>query len=246
MRIDSSRRYGDRRRGFGRPVFGLVVIVIGVLALLDNLHLVDGHALWAYWPLVFVLAGLGKIFRRGWPASPLAGGVLIAVGAAWTAQNLGYVHLNWRDWWPAFVILGGAMIVLRSLFPSHFRHRHHRFRGQFRQSQIDHGDALNIKTAFSGTALRNDSQDFKGGDIDLSLAGLELDLRQASINGEAELRISAVMSGVNIRVPTDWQVILHGVPTMGGVEDRSVPPMNPLKRLVIRTNIVMGGLEIKN
>ncbi len=255
-----SRPFDDYHRHHrGSRVFiGLIVIVVGVIALLDNLHVIDGHALQAWWPMVFVAIGLSKIFSRGWHSSPIFGTVLVALGAALTAQNLGYVHLDWRALWPALVILGGVMIVVRSFFPHRRRPGWRAGRGgrrgrcgpggrrQFRQSQIDHGNALNIKTAFSGTSLRNDSQDFKGGDIDLSLAGLELDLRQASIVGEAELRISAMMSGIEIRVPTDWQVAVHGVPTMGGVEDRTVPPMNPAKRLVIRAEIVMGGLNITN
>ena len=226
-----------------RPIVGLIVIVFGTLALLGNLNVIDAHALQPYWPLAFVFVGLLGILRRRCYGPPVGAVALAVVGAAMTAQNLGYVHFNWHDWWPALIILGGVAMILRSFYP----HRHRGFRhSQFRQSQIDHGNVLNIKSAFSGTSLRNDSQDFQGGIIDLSLAGLELDLRQASIVGEAQLRISATMSGVNIRVPTDWQVMVQGVPTMGGVEDRTVPPMNPTKRLVIHADVVMGGLEIRN
>ena len=202
--------------------------------------------------MVFVVLGLSKIFSRHWHSSRVFGAVLVALGAALTAQNLGFLRLDWRQLWPALVILFGVLLVFRSFVPGArrcgrgFGRGGRRGRGPFRQSQIDHGNALNIKSAFSGASLRNDSQDFQGGDIDLSLAGLELDLRQASMTAEAELRISAMMSGVEIRVPTDWQVVIHGVPTMGGVEDRTVPPMNPAKRLVIRAEIVMGGLNITN
>ena len=132
-----------------RVVVGLIVIVVGVIALLDNLHVIDGRALEAYWPMVFVAIGLSKIFSRGWHSSPIFGTVLVAIGAALTAQNLGWIQLDWRALWPALVILGGVMIVVRSFFPHRHRPgwragrggRHGRCgpgRRQFRQSQIDH------------------------------------------------------------------------------------------------------------
>jgi hypothetical protein len=54
------------------------------------------------------------------------------------------------------------------------------------------------------------------------------------------------MGGVAIKVPPDWQVLVQVSPTMGAVEDKTVPPMNPTKRLVIKGEVVVGGIEIKN
>lgn len=60
------------------------------------------------------------------------------------------------------------------------------------------------------------------------------------------LDISARFSGVELRVPRDWLVVVNIVPTMGAVNDQTVPPMNPAHRLVLRGETVFGGLEIKN
>jgi hypothetical protein len=78
------------------------------------------------------------------------------------------------------------------------------------------------------------------------MGGLEIDLRDASIKGEAIIDIFALMGGVEMRVPEDWLIIIDGFPFMGGFEDKTRPPKETTKRLTIKGTAVMGGVEIKN
>ncbi|HEY0957314.1 MAG TPA: DUF5668 domain-containing protein, partial [Roseateles sp.] len=96
-----------------RALFGLAVIAIGVLALLDNLHLFDVALLRTFWPLALVLWGLSRLvlWRHG---SVMFSLVVIGVGAVLTAQNLGYTHIQLRDWWPVLIILAGLSMLLRA------------------------------------------------------------------------------------------------------------------------------------
>ncbi|MEO6278261.1 LiaI-LiaF-like domain-containing protein [Roseateles sp.] len=48
-----------------RILFGLAVVGIGVLALLDNLHFFDISLMRTFWPLGLVLWGLGRLAGRG-------------------------------------------------------------------------------------------------------------------------------------------------------------------------------------
>jgi hypothetical protein len=76
---------------------------------------------------------------------------------------------------------------------------------------------------------------------------VELDLRQAAMAGpEAVLEVSARFSGIELRVPRDWHVVVDVAPTLGGVEDKTLPPANPSQRLVLRGAIAFGGVEVKN
>jgi hypothetical protein len=78
------------------------------------------------------------------------------------------------------------------------------------------------------------------------LGGFEVDLRNASIQGEAVMDVMAVMGGVQLRVPDDWIVIIEGFPILGGYDDKTRPPKDSVKRLVIRGTVIMGGVEVKN
>jgi hypothetical protein len=227
-----------------RIAFGIGVIGIGTLALLDNFNAFGLPLLHTFWPLALVLWGLGRL---AWPrhaGSWLFGTAMIAVGGLMTAQNLGYVHLQLRDWWPVLVILAGLSILLRGAFP---RHRRFGMADAFDTSTLEHGDKVRIDATFSAIRQQNDSRSFKGGRIDVTFGGVELDLSQAVMDGpEAVLELSARFSGIELRVPRDWLVVVQVAPTLGGVQDHTVPPMNPTQRLILRGEATFGGIEIKN
>jgi hypothetical protein len=235
-----SRHHPDRHPGH-RILFGLAVIGIGVLALLDNLHLFDIALLRTFWPLGLVLWGLSRL---AWPrhrGSGLFGLILIGVGLVLTGQNLGYVHFHWRDWWPVLVILGGLSILMRGFFPGRMAGR------GLQASTLQHGELVDISASFSAVSQRNDSRAFKGGRITSTFGGVELDLTQAAIEGpEARLDISARFSGIEVRVPRDWQIVVEVASTFGGVEDKTVPPMSTGPRLVLRGEVMFGGVEVKH
>lgn len=242
MKTHHVRHRHQARHPAHRVLFGLGVIGIGTLALLDNLNVFGVPLLRTFWPLALVLFGLSRIVWPRHAGSWLFGLVLVIVGSVMTAQNLDLVSIRWRDWWPVFIILAGASILLRGLFP-------HARRGGCadRPSTLEHGERIHIDASFAAISQQNDSRAFKGGRIDVSFGGVELDLRQAVMDGpEAVIEVSARFSGIELRVPREWQVVVDIAPTLGGVDDKTVPPMNPSQRLVLRGDTVFGGVEIKN
>jgi len=54
-------------------------------------------------------------------------------------------------------------------------------------------------------------------------------------------------SGITLKCPPDWTVVLHGTPIMGGFTDKTTPPpLNNGKRLILRGHAIMGGVEVRN
>jgi hypothetical protein len=59
--------------------------------------------------------------------------------------------------------------------------------------------------------------------------------------------VSALMGGMEIRIPEDWAVDNRVTYFMGGSNDRSRLPTDPhAPRLVLKGFVMMGGVEIKN
>ena len=227
-----------------RIVFGLFIIAVGLFALLDNLHLFDARLVQPFWPLVFVALGALKLSQGGSPRHSLWGVALIAVGAGMTLQNLGVIHFQWRDLWPLAVIWVGLSVLTKGIV---FRARGDAAFGPGqREERLEHGARIDASATMSGIVLKNDSQEFTGGEINAVMGAVEIDLRQAAIATEAVLHLSIIMGGVEIRVPREWSVVVNGSPVLGGIEDKTVPPMTPGKRLVIDGSVIMGGVEITN
>lgn len=226
-----------------RALFGLAVIGIGALALFDNLKLFDFAMLKTFWPLALVMFGIGRLFWPRRPSSGLFGVFLIAAGGLLTVRNLGLFSIDLTGLWPVLIILAGVSILMRSIFP---RQRAADCRS-FDASTVEHGEIVNIDARFSGMNLQNDSRNFKGGRIDVRFGGVDLDLRQAAIDGEeAVIDIDVTFGGLELKVPREWQVVVNVDTTMGSVEDKSVPPMNPGPRLLLRGEAVFGGVEIRH
>jgi hypothetical protein len=77
--------------------------------------------------------------------------------------------------------------------------------------------------------------------------GGELDLRAARFAvPEVELRLFAIMGGVEITVPEDAEVVINGVGIMGDFDDRAAGPGRPgAPRIKVTGLAFWGGVEVK-
>ena len=229
-----------------RVIFGVFIIVVGLFALLDNLHLFDSHLVQPFWPLVFVALGALKMSQGQTSHHYVSGGLLMLLGAGLTLQNLGLIHLQMRDLWPVVLIFVGLNVLTRGFRRGTDGQPLPRPRPGRRDERFEHGASIDASAMMSGIVLKNDSQEFAGGEINAVMGAVEIDLRQAAIATEAVLHLSVIMGGVEIRVPREWSVSVNGTPMLGGIEDKTAPPMTPGKRLIIEGSVIMGGVEITN
>jgi predicted membrane protein len=240
-----SRHCNHGRRGpQSRILLGAIIIVVGIVALLGNFGILDSRNVLHFWPTIFVIFGVMKLSQARHPAGIVVGGAFVATGALMMLNNAGIINFHMRDWWPAFLILGGVLILFKGMFRD--RHDSDDDNGMPETAGVEHDNRLNTTTVMSGANVKSDTQDFRGGELTAVMGGIELDLRQASIQTEARLHVFAFWGGIAIKVPADWSVSMNGVPLLGGLDDKTVPPMNPTKRLIIDGYVIMGGLEIRN
>lgn len=220
-------------------VFGLIIIAIGVIFTLDNLHLIYAHDYLRYWPVLLILFGIVKFMQPSGSPGRIFGLLLAVFGTALLLDKL-HIFQEFEIWdlWPLFlVILGGSMIMKSRSYP-----------------RIA-GDVLESDSTINGVAIMsvfkrtNSSQDFRGGQLTAIMGGCEIDLHQASIkdpNG-AVIDVFTLWGGIEIRVPDDWAVDVQGIPLMGGFDDKTHPPKGgSVKKLIVKGTVVMGGMEIKN
>jgi len=234
---------------------GFCVIGFGLLFLLDNLGWLDIRYTIHFWPMAFIFFGVLKILQTRHTSGAIVGGGLILVGALMTMRELGLFYIGWNTLWPVMLIVVGLSVVFRSAS------RRRGFGGgeapssppspSFRAARPMMQDAaddtvINVTAVMGGFTRRVTTPDFRGGEITVVMGGCELDLRDCSINGDAELNVFAVFGGIEIRVPPDWSVSLHGMPIMGGFEEKTATPPNNAKRLRVTGSVIMGGLEVRN
>lgn len=111
-------------------------------------------------------------------------------------------------------------------------------------------DVVNINTSFTSSSHRATSSSFKGGSVNVSFGAVQLDLLGASLDaGGATLNVKAIMGGIELMVPSDWDVEFDVAAMMGGVNDeRSRPGAHEegAPRLVISGSTNFGGVTVKS
>ena len=212
-----------------RITFGAIVIISGIIVLLNSFGLID-VSWWSFistwWPVVFIAIGLTSLIS-GQKFFPL---FLIALSIAIILRNLDIIDLNiWSIAFATIVISAGIKLIL----PKKPRH----------SSSINRVDNTAILSGFSGSI---NSDHFEGGDITTILGGTELDLRGAKLAPKASLTITAVLGGVELRVPEDWDVVITGTPILGGWDKKIHKPTDKSHTLKINATCILGGVEVKN
>ncbi len=227
-----------RPRG-GGLLFGGLLVLAGTAFLLSHLGYLGGYSVWDFWPLILILVGIGNLFRSRSGAGRVWGVILMGGGTLAQLHVLDVVELEWRLVWPIGLIAVGLLVLVSSLV--------HRRRRPATASRTLSADDLDIKVMFGGRQERIDSRQFVGGRISCTMGGCELDLRDAQMKeSSATLEIRAIMGGVEIYVPRDWNVQVKGSPVMGSFEDKTRPTGRDGPQLIIEGDAIMGGVEIRN
>ena len=239
---DTRRAVRQAHQGVTSQVMmGVLVIAIGLLFLLDNLDIIEVHDALSFWPLVFIFAGVAKLLDTSSPDGYLIGLAGIGIGSAMILNRLGIIHFSWRTMWPLILIAVGAIVVYRAMraqrAPAH---------GMADDNPGETAQVVDVTAVLGGFERRVHTQDFRGGEVTAVMGGCTLDMRGASMQGEATINVFAFWGGVTIKCPPDWTIVLQGTPIMGGFEEKTVAPPDNSKRLVIRGYAIMGGVEVRN
>ena len=93
-------------------MWGLVLMAVGLVFLLDRMDLVDVRSLWHYWPLLIVAAGINQTI--GYPsAKEFSTGLWTVFIGLWLfAVFEGFLGLTFRNSWPLFLLMGGLQMIL--------------------------------------------------------------------------------------------------------------------------------------
>ncbi len=228
-------------------VFGVGIILLGLLFTLDNLDLIEAREYLLFWPAIFVVVGLVKIVQPGGTPQKVFGAALVLVGSAMILNRLDLIYFSVWQLWPVFIILFGYSIVRGALGRRKVMEGDVAVLGG--KSVSDSDSYIKGMALMGGVVRSSDSQDFRGGELTAVMGGCEIDLRRASMKEgtEARLEIFTFWGGVELKVPEDWAVIVQVTPIMGGVEDKSVPPKGGAsKKLILTGQCIMGGAEVRN
>lgn len=235
---------------------GLIIIIIGIGVLFRIAPpFKELIPYWVTsWPMLLIviglLVGVKDNFRNN------AWIVLILIGGAFLIFRNGFLPKDLRVYvLPIGIILFGLYVMLnRSGFRSKKKVN---FQTQFGiehnttkyNSSFVEEDYLSIKSFMSGSERVVISKKFKGGNASSVFSGVVIDCSQADIEDIAELNVSVLFSGLELRIPSNWEVKNQASVIAGAIEDKRnfyAHNTENNKTLIIKGSVMFGGIEIKN
>ncbi len=242
---DAPRRFGKRGR-YHSLVIGGLIAVFGLSLLATNLGWTDMRSVMRqFWPFALVVLGLANLFN-GRPGGRFWGLVMVVAGLWIYAAQRDWIHVQfWAVFGPTILILLGATVAWRAIASPP------------RTAPPQAGGADNAQgsgyihtfAAMSGSEHKP-SMPFTGANLGAVMGGVKLDLSGVEMEGDtATIEVFAVMGGIEIYAPRDWDVTSHVVTLMGASVDKRRPiaaPPPTRKTLIINGFVFMGGIEIKD
>lgn len=222
-----------RRSVTGVSIFGLILVVLGVLWVLNNIDIIDFH-FHQWWPLILIVLGLINMIGSRRLNNPAAW-ILIALGVIFllTTHDVFDWHEIWK-FWPVILVIVGLSILFG--------------RGGARIKKSVDTDEINGSAVFAGFEKKITNKNFKGGSLSVIFGGAELDLRQAGLDKDgAVIDMQVTFGGATILIPESWAMETQANAILGGIENStSNKETQEGKRLTIRATATFGGIEIKN
>jgi hypothetical protein len=217
----------------------VILIAVGAIFLLSNLHVFPGRDIWEYWPVALMIAGAFRLADAVDPKGRALGGILLVGGGIILAANLGLIPVDASDLWPLGLIAFGVfMLVNHTVFS---------WGGGGKYTTSRQSEAA----VFGGGKRKINSADFKFAKFDAVFGGFEIDFREANIMGDSAIvEINAVFGGAEVRIPLNWSAEVQAAGVFGAFTDNSIQPnlaTTPnFKRLYFKGAAVFGGVNIKN
>ncbi|MEO6110170.1 MAG: DUF5668 domain-containing protein [Candidatus Saccharimonadales bacterium] len=216
-----------------RNITGIIIIVIGVVAIISIIGSFDFGAIFSvWWPILVIIGGL-LIYMND--RRQLLWSILLAViGTLFLIDSLDLANYAvWNLVWPILIIGVGASILMNKTGT---------------KLKPNSADTTTISALLSGSDIKNHSENYKGGNLSSILGGINIDLRDATMKGTSTLNVFVFMGGIELYVPKGWKIQSNVTSILGGVDGRALeaPTEKNCPTLVITGDVMLGGINIKH
>lgn len=214
-------------------IWGVVLLAVGVIIALNALGITD-VSLWfdGWWTLFIIIPSITGLITDKDKSGGIIGlciGVILLLGA----QDVVDFSLIWKLIVPAVIII----IALKLIFNA--------FRSNKTEEDADDEKLPSEFAAFSGSKKDFSGKAFDGAELNAIFGGIECDLRDAVIENDCEIQISAIFGGIDILLPENVKVVVESTSIFGGVSDKRASKADSDVTVHIKGLCLFGGADIK-
>lgn len=218
-------------------LWGIVLIAAGVVLALNVFNITDINMFFDGWWTLFIIVpcAIGLFTEREKTGNII--GIVIGVLLLLCCQDVLSFSILWKLLVPVIIVIIGLKMVLTGLFGNKANEIMKKLRLEGKEPKV--GCAV-----FSGCDMSCEGEVFEGAELTAVFGGVDCDLRNAIIEKDCAVQVSAIFGGIDIFVPDNINVKVSSNSIFGGVSNKTAVHQNA-PTLYVRGTCMFGGVEIK-
>ena len=221
----------------GSVLWGSVLIAAGVIWALNEFNVTNINVFFDGWWTLFIIVpcAIGLFTEREKTGNII--GIAVGVFLLLCCRDILSFSMLWKLLVPAIIVIIGLKMVLAGLFGN-------KANEIMKKLKLEGKEPKAGCATFSGCDLNYDGEVFEGAEFTAVFGGVKCDLRNAIIEKDCAIQVSAIFGGIDIFVPAGINVKVNSNSIFGGVSNKTAAHQNA-PTLYISGTCMFGGVEIK-
>lgn len=220
-----------------RIIWGVVLIVAGIIFALNALDITNIDIFFdGWWTMFIILPCAIGIFTQKERVGNIIG-VVVGVFLLLCCQDILSFGLLWKLLVPAIIVIVGIKLVFGSLFDRKTKDVVEKIK---RNGKSKEGTAI-----FSSCNLDFKGETFEGATLNSVFGGIKCDLREAIIEQDCIIEVSAIFGGIDLFLPDNVKVKINSTSIFGGISNKKSKADNASVTVYISGTCMFGGVDIK-
>lgn len=222
---------------FSNVIWGIVLIAAGAVFALNALNITKIDVFFdGWWTLFIIVPCTAGLFTEREKTGNIIG-IVIGVFLLLCCRDVLSFSVLWKLLVPAIIVIIGLKMVFTGLFGNKAN--------EMIEKMKESGNDPKVGCAvFSGCNLNYDGEVFEGAELTATFGGVKCDLRNAVINKDCAVKVSAIFGGIDILVPDNINVKVSSNCIFGGISNKTVSHKDA-PTVYISGICMFGGVEIK-
>ena len=226
-------------RKIGNTLWGIVLVVIGVILTLNALDITNINIFFnGWWTLLIIIPSAIELIAREnkfWSAVWLIIGILLLLAC----RDILDFDLIWKLTIPVLLILIGINLIFKDKIDRKMEKKRKELKEKGQQMEEYCATFGEIKEDFN-------NQEFNGANVTAVFGSVDLDLRKAVINEDKFVKTSAIFGGIEILVPENVNIKVKSVPIFGATSNKTGRKFDEkLPTIYVDSFCMFGGVDIK-
>lgn len=219
-------------------LWGLVLVVVGVILGLNTLGITNINIFFrGWWTLFIIIPSFIGVLSSKNKTGDLIG---LAIGIALFCAARGHLRYGTiiKLLFPTILVIIGLSIIFKDTLNSKIRDE---------IKKINKTSDTEYCATFGGQDINiTEKEEFNGCNLDAVFAGIKCDLTKAKILDDVVINACAVFGGIKIIAPENVNIKVTSTPIFGGVSNQTNNVINEKnKTIYINATCIFGGVEIK-